>query len=107
MKPLKCNQCTLCCQGDAIRKLPNDNDDLKWVEHDQIPNAFMLDHKPNRDCIYLIDNVGCELHFTELKPEQCQSMDCRNITKLVSKNKAKELGIYPTWKRGKELINRR
>jgi len=106
MKPLKCNGCTLCCQGDAIRQLPNDDKTLKWVPHERDSNLKMLDHKPNGDCIYLIEN-GCLLHYTDNKPQQCREMDCRVISQCLTKNEAKSHGIYKVYKRGKELLSRR
>lgn len=106
MKPLKCNGCTLCCQGDAVRQLSGDDMSLKWVPHQSGGGLMMLDHKPNGDCVYLTLE-GCSLHYTGNKPQQCCEMDCRNITNSVPKATAKKMGIIKVWKRGKELLSRR
>jgi hypothetical protein len=102
-----CNGCTLCCQGDAIRLTEADNpDDYITEPHPYIPNALMLAHKPNGDCIYLIDN-GCSIH--ERAPELCRSADCRSIALKYDFDTAMQLHQMKridirVWDKGNDLI---
>lgn len=102
-----CNGCTLCCKGDAVRLLPEDNPDLYITEkHPNLPNALMLAHQKNGDCIYLKNN-GCSIH--SYKPMLCKSMDCRNIAKNVTFTQARKLhkkGLLDlmVWKKGRDLL---
>ena len=101
-----CDGCTLCCQGDAIRILPED-DASKYatVPHAWIAGALMLDHDKDGDCVYLgyINAMqrGCTIQDT--KPQMCREMDCRAIAAGVSWTKARKLNIVRVWRRGKEL----
>lgn len=102
-----CNGCTLCCHGDAIRLLPEDNPDkYKTVPHHAIKGALMIDHKPNGDCIYL-SATGCAIH--DDKPKMCRYMDCRNIAAKISFTTARKLANknllpFNVWRRGKDLL---
>lgn len=58
-----CGSCFLCCIGDAIMLMPEDNPDLyKTVKHEYRTNQLMLDHQENGDCIYLDRVNGCTIH---------------------------------------------
>ena len=47
-----CGGCTRCCHSDAVRLLPSDDPSrYKTAPHPYIPEARMLAHAPNGDCI--------------------------------------------------------
>jgi Fe-S-cluster containining protein len=102
-----CNLCTRCCQGDAIRLLPMDDADSYLTEsHPYFPGALMLAHKPNKDCIYLVQD-GCSIHSR--RPQQCREMDCRLLAERITYTQARKLSKtnqlkFPVWQRGKELL---
>ena len=97
-----CNGCTLCCHGDAIRLLPEDNERLYLtVPHARMKGHLMLDHKTNGDCVYL-GVSGCTIH--DWKPRMCQAMDCRVIAQRITYTQARKTGIVIVWRRGKDLI---
>jgi hypothetical protein len=104
-----CNGCTLCCQGDAIRLLEEDNPaDYLTEPHSYIPGALMLAHKPNGDCIYLEEN-GCSIH--NRAPSLCKSADCRSIAfkyNFETALKMHEMGRIDlrVWDKGNELIKK-
>lgn len=84
-----CNGCTLCCQGDAIRLLPEDRaEEYETVPHPRVPGALMLAHKPNGDCVYLDEN-GCSIHGRA--PSLCRSADCRSLALKISVSRALEM----------------
>ena len=102
-----CNGCTLCCQGDAIRLLEEDDPKSYETEpHPYIPGALMLAHKPNGDCIYLDDN-GCSIHSRA--PSLCKSADCRALAfrydfeTAMKLHKAGSIDLR-VWDKGNELI---
>jgi len=102
-----CDGCTLCCQGDAVRLLPEDNHSLYMTEPHPIGKGqVMLAHAPNGDCIYLDRKKGCTIH--SYRPTQCGTMDCRNVYKNIPEGKAKILSSkglinIEVYNRGKEL----
>lgn len=102
--PVPCNGCTRCCHNDAIRILPHE-DASRWrtVPHDYRPDALMLEHKPNGDCVYLGDH-GCTIQND--KPQMCSEMDCRNLANALTFTQARKIKGFPIaiWKRGKELM---
>lgn len=100
-----CNGCTLCCIGDAIRILPEDDAlQYKTVPHEHFPGQLMLDHKPNGECIYL-DGEGCGIH--DRKPMMCAEMDCRRIAKTVKKRDLKKYNVpLRVWNKGRLLACR-
>ncbi len=115
MKPVKkyvevpCDGCTLCCQGDAIRLLEEDDPGMYLNEpHSYIPGALMLAHKPNGDCIYISDN-GCGIH--DHAPALCRAADCRALAfkyNFEMALKLHEVGSIDlrVWDKGNELIKK-
>ena len=108
IKFVPCNGCTLCCQGDAIRLTEEDNPaDYMTDPHPYIPNALMLAHKKNGDCIYLNES-GCSLH--DHAPSLCRSADCRSLAlkydfdNAMQLHKLKRIDIR-VWDKGKDLLN--
>jgi Fe-S-cluster containining protein len=101
-----CNGCTLCCQGDAIRLLPQDDPALyQTVPHFVMAGEVMLAHKANGDCIYL--DGGCTIQAT--KPLMCKEMDCRRVTQAVTWTQARKLDAKGQlkmiiWRKGKDLM---
>lgn len=104
-----CENCTLCCQGDAVRLLPEDDHGLYMKEtHPYKVAELVLAHQENGDCIYLDREKGCTIHAH--RPIMCRTMDCRNIYRKIPKQKVNDLvnkgllkqGVY---ERGKELNN--
>jgi len=107
IKLVPCNGCTLCCQGDAVRITEEDNADEYLTEsHPYIPNALMIAHKPNGDCIYLND-TGCSIH--DRAPSLCRSADCRSLAlkydfdTAMQLHKMKRIDIR-VWDKGKDLL---
>lgn len=104
-----CDNCTLCCQGDAVRLLPGDNHSLYITEpHPMHSKEKVLAHKENGDCIYLDRAKGCTIHAH--RPIMCGTMDCRNIYKLLPVSQVNELlknGALNSavYNRGKELAD--
>jgi len=103
-----CNGCTLCCQGDAIRLTGEDDPDEYLTEpHPYIPNALMLAHKPNGDCIYLND-AGCSIH--DRAPSLCRSADCLSLAlkydfdSAMQLHKMKRIDLS-VWDKGNDLLN--
>ena len=102
-----CDGCTLCCQKDAVRLLPQDDLGLYMKEnHPLFPGQYMLAHKENGDCLYLDREKGCTIH--PFRPTLCRDMDCRNIYKSLTPKKAQKLndkGMLneAIYNRGKEL----
>ena len=103
-----CNGCTLCCRGDAIRLLDEDNAGEYITEpHPAAPGVVMLAHKSNGDCIYLADD-GCGIH--DRAPSLCRSADCRNIAYRLDFETAKRLHALGkldlrVWDMGKRLLD--
>lgn len=108
MENVPCDGCTLCCHRDLVRILPHEDATKYCVRpHPTMRGAFVLDHKPNGDCIYLGDG-GCTRHAD--KPQMCREMDCRRIARAVSFTHARKLARggrlpLPVWKRGRELLH--
>jgi hypothetical protein len=97
-----CNGCTRCCQGDALRLLPEDDaSQYQTVPHWLNPAELMLDHKSNGDCIYLTD-TGCGIH--DRRPRMCRELDCRILAMQLTYTKARKMHILTVWARGKELL---
>lgn len=106
--PLVCGTCTLCCQNDAVRLLPQDDpEQYQTATHPTKPGALMLAHQANGDCIYLDRAKGCTIHAT--KPTQCRTMDCR-VYPLVWPTKSKfrkvtgPTGPARVWQQGRQLL---
>jgi Fe-S-cluster containining protein len=105
MNNVPCNGCTLCCKGDAIRILPQD-DPLKYqtVPHERFPGHLMLDHKPNGDCIYLTPE-GCAIH--DDKPQMCKELDCRILARKFKRKDLERFSLpVRVWNKGRSLIGR-
>jgi Fe-S-cluster containining protein len=102
-----CNGCTLCCESDAIRLLPEDDDaHYKTESHPRIPGALMLAHKAGGECFYLCDG-GCSIHGQA--PSLCRSADCRSVAIRLDLEYAMELHEagkldIRVWDRGRQLL---
>lgn len=101
-----CGSCNLCCRGDAIRLLPEDNADLYQTVKHEPSGGLMLAHKENDDCIYLDRETGCTIHT--YSPTLCRIFDCRVLFKSIpfsQVNKLDEKGYLDKeiWHHGKEL----
>ena len=99
-----CNGCTRCCWNDMVRILPHE-DATRWQTepHPVQPDARMLAHRPDGACIYLGES-GCAIYGN--RPEQCQTMDCRNIAMAITMQEARQIGLRRVWARGNELLRR-
>jgi Fe-S-cluster containining protein len=100
-----CNGCTLCCLGDAVRILPEDDPGKYQTEpHDHFPGQLMLAHKPDNSCVYL-SSGGCSIH--EDKPLMCREMDCRRLARQIKRKDLKRYGVpVGVWNKGRLLICR-
>jgi len=98
-----CNGCTLCCQWDAVRLDPRHDDiSLFQVEpHAHFPGEYMLAHKPDGSCVYLMEG-GCSIHGHA--PRLCRTMDCRILPLRMGRGKAESFGALAVYKRGLELL---
>ncbi len=104
-----CGGCMLCCQGDAVRLLEEDDPGGYLTEpHPRIPGALMLAHKPNGDCIYLAE-TGCSIH--DHTPALCRAADCRalafkyNFEMALKLHEAGSIDLR-VWDKGNELIKK-
>ncbi len=106
-REVPCNGCTLCCQGDAVRLLPEDHAaEYRTEPHTAIPGALMLAHKPNGECIYL-EAKGCAIH--DRAPSLCRSADCRSIALSFSFDEAMRMHRIGkidirVWDQGQKLL---
>ena len=105
LNEVPCNGCTLCCKGDAIRILPEDDaSQFQTVPHERFPGQLMLDHQENGDCVYLTGS-GCSIHGYQ--PTMCQTMDCRTIARKFKRSDLKRYSCpLSVWKRGRQMIGR-
>ena len=109
IQEVPCNGCTLCCQGDAVRVLPEDKPgSYKTEPHPYAPGARMLAHKANGECVYLGDG-GCTIH--DRAPALCRSADCRSLALKLDFDAA--IRLHRTgrldirvWDRGHKLLRR-
>ncbi|MFH0990373.1 MAG: YkgJ family cysteine cluster protein [bacterium] len=107
LREVPCNGCILCCQGDVLRLESEDNAaEYQTEPHPTIPNALMLAHKPNGDCIYL-DELGCTIH--DRAPSLCRIADCRTIARRLDFETA--MGLHRigkldirVWDQGRKLL---
>lgn len=102
-----CNGCTLCCQKDAVRLLPEDDAATYRTEaHPYLPGELMLAHGPGGNCIYLGPD-GCSIH--DCAPSLCRSADCRELARsmlferAMALHKAGRLDLR-IWDRGRRLL---
>lgn len=100
-----CNGCRRCCINDAVRILDHE-DASQWQTepHPNDPRRRMLAHKPNRECVYLGPD-GCEIH-DQPRPQQCVTMDCRNVANGISLKQARRGGpeSVEVWRMGRKLL---
>ena len=98
-----CNGCTRCCQGDAVRIFDHeDSSQWKTEPHPYYPGKRMLGHKRDKSCVYL-GKKGCTIY--DNRPEQCQTMDCRNVARNMTYTQARKFPrMLPIWRKGKELL---
>lgn len=71
-----CNGCTLCCQGEVI-ELVRGVDRVNDYQVKRFHGAWVLDHKPNGDCVYLDRATGCTIW--QRRPALCRDFDCRTV----------------------------
>lgn len=106
-----CGGCTLCCQSDLVRLLPEDDpDEYQNEPHPTRKGELMLAHrhdpaKPDElgPCVYLGEG-GCTIH--ERRPMMCREMDCRTLAMKMTFAQALMLDAVPVWRRGRELMEK-
>ncbi|EBA4600818.1 YkgJ family cysteine cluster protein [Salmonella enterica] len=108
-----CNNCTLCCRGDAISLHPELGDVAEqyltaphFVPELAAKGVVMLAHKPDGVCVYL-GECGCTIHGNA--PALCREFDCRLLVKQLGYTKARKAvkqGLLSTGvlQRGLKLI---
>ena len=78
MTHVPCNGCTACCKGQRIILTKADRGEkyriAPTIKGNDGKTQWMLQHKPNGDCIYLGDS-GCTIH--DRAPKACRDFDCR------------------------------
>ena len=91
--PVPCNGCTACCRGDLIalkEHLGDKPEDYKVHKHRNVVTGkvdWVLDHKPNGDCVYLGPR-GCTIH--DRAPVVCREFDCRAVFLALTKEQRRE-----------------
>ena len=104
---MPCDGCTLCCEGDAVRLLPEDYTNNYLTEiHPYLSGELMIAHKVNGECIYLKDS-GCGIH--DNAPVMCRIADCRSLVLKLNFDAAMELHRLgrinlKVWDQGNKLI---
>lgn len=109
VQSVPCDGCTLCCQHDAVRLMPEDDPSQYRTEpHPYIPGALMLAHGSDGNCIYL-DMHGCSIH--DRAPSLCRSADCRQLARTMSFDRA--LALHEAgrldlriWDRGRKMLEK-
>lgn len=100
-----CAGCTVCCKNEDVVIRVEDGDILEnYKTHGKIrygETVQILDHQPNGDCVYLIENK-CSIY--EERPIVCRSYDCR-IDFLSHTRSTKNKGFNPNFEEGKKRIN--
>lgn len=102
-----CNGCTACCHRDAVRLTAQDDPKQYQTEpHAYHPDALMLAHKSNGECLYL-KPTGCGIHAR--RPYMCRTMDCRLIAQQYTFVQAQALDQQDkvrlkVWRAGKERL---
>jgi hypothetical protein len=74
--------------------------------HPYIPDALMVAHKPNGECVYL-DEKGCSIH--DHAPWLCKIADCRSVaTRCTFENAMQLHGLgrldIRVWDQGRKLL---
>jgi len=87
---LSCDGCTLCCRGDTIFIHPELGDKAEDYQTEKVANTerLMLAHKPNGDCIYMLDQ-GCTNY--ENRPAICREFSCVALLKGAGYTKLRKL----------------
>ena len=75
--------------------------------HPYIPGALMIAHKPNGECIYVV-NGGCSIH--DRAPSLCRIADCRSLALRLdfeAATKLHDLGRMDirVWDQGHKLLD--
>ena len=92
-RPVPCNGCRECCRGDMISLKLHLGDKVEDYRCHQEVNPvtnhldWVLDHKPNGDCVYL-GATGCTIH--DRAPVVCREFDCRLVFKALTRNQRRE-----------------
>lgn len=79
MVDVPCNGCRACCKNERIILSPENGDDITAYKvvptrKGEGPVEWMLQHKPNGECVYLTE-AGCSIH--DQAPWACRQFDCR------------------------------
>lgn len=74
-----CGGCTACCRNELVVLYPEDGDDLRSFDYDEVEiedgsKLAVVKQRENGDCVYL-GPAGCTIH--ERAPLICQHFDCR------------------------------
>jgi len=78
-----CNGCVECCRNSTlVVLLPMVGDDLSLYQYEDGDFGPQLKHKPNGDCIHLVDDK-CEVYVN--RPIMCRQFDCRGMAKKFGK----------------------
>ncbi len=85
---IDCGACRKCCTGFQAVALVEGEDTFDYRCHQAGPGVWMLDHKPNGDCVYLGPD-GCTIW--ERHPTVCKVFDCAAFVKRM------EEGAYEGW----------
>lgn len=80
LPPLKCNGCTVCCQGDTIYLQPGD--DPAQYKTKLVNGQRVLAKRKDGNCVYLTKR-GCSIHNRQ--PQECRRFDCRVYAQDVAK----------------------
>ena len=101
-----CGDCTLCCQGDLIFLHKEMGDRVSDYKVRRVSGFWVLQHKPDGDCVYLDREKGCVIHTR--RPAICREFDCRGLVGAIGRMSETEKKKYfgsDVLARGRELIN--
>lgn len=86
---INCGSCRKCCRHNAAIMLTDTEDPSRYQCHEVAPGTFLLDRKPNGDCVYL-GETGCTIWGRH--PEVCRVFDCAAFVKRMDEGAFDAIG---------------
>lgn len=83
-----CGSCRRCCRGFQAVVLMDGEYPINFKCHEVGTGVWLLDHKPNGDCVYLCDD-GCTIWGKH--PQVCKTFDCTAFVKRMNE------GAFDGW----------
>lgn len=102
-----CGSCTKCCKGFQAVALMDGEDTLDYRCHEVGTGVWLLDHKPNGDCVYLEDD-RCSIWGRH--PRVCKEFDCAGFVQRMDEGAFEGWGPVliggPVIKEGRKRLRR-